>query len=186
MQSLYGSKMGQTYLGGISAAENLSTPTSSITQEEEAKLQTNQKNGAMIGGIALAATGWLAGTAIGAKIGTAIGTAIAPGVGTAIGAALGVAIGAGIGWLTGGGATQDDGVAPELINQVALAASEATMPNQNDKEAVFSAMEATDDQIDSFVDGLELAAEEAAQLKSYIKANREEFDKHTMAVVENQ
>ena len=184
METLYGVKIQQAKANEVAAAEGLQIPTSSVTDEEEAKLQNGVKTGTMVGGATLGVAGWVVGTAAGAKIGTALGTAIAPGIGTIIGAALGVALGAGIGWLAGGGLSNDNGVAPEIVNDVALAASEATLA-RNGEQIAFSALEATDEEIKEFVNSMNLTTEEAEQLSEYIISNREEFDSHTQALKQN-
>lgn len=185
METLYGVKIQQAKANEAAAAENLQIPTSSVTAEEEANLQNGVKTGTIVGGATLGVAGWAVGTVIGTKIGTALGTAIAPGIGTIIGAALGVALGAGIGWLAGGGLSNDSGVAPEVVNDVALAASDATL-TRNGEEVAFSALEASDEEIKEFVNSMNLTTEEAKELSDYIISNREEFDSHTQALKQNE
>ena len=172
-QSLYATRMSIKAEQDYMAAEQLKLKTSSVTAEEKEKLKLGNKIGGFAGGIGLG----IGGAALLGLIGLGpIGILL----GGILGAALGAGGGIGIAHLLTG-ATQ--GVDPELVNKVALEASYATLAEGN---MAFSAVEATDEEIDKFLaEEMELTGEDFEDLSKYIKENKEEFDKHSAALRES-
>lgn len=113
----------------------------------------------------------------------ALGSLLGP-IGTVLGAALGAAIGG----VLGGGLTKlilgtERGADPNLVNEIALAASSYTLEREGAAEEVtFSATEATDEEIDEFLTTMGATGEDFDTLSEYIKENRAAFDEHTAAI----
>ena len=187
MQALYGTKIQNLELEKISAAENLNIKTNTISETEQQKIIEYQSYGNYIGGAAGALGGWIAGTAIATKIGGAIGTAIAPGLGTAVGAVLGLALGGLLGGALGGEYSATEGIAPSLLNDIAMRAVNYSVgANQNFSAQEVAGLENSEEIIAQFLEdsGLQKGSEQFEEMFNYISNNAEEFDRHSKYLME--
>ena len=180
LQSLeYGLKIQMMDAQAISSAESLNTDTSSISYTEQKNIQTGQQVGGWVGGVGVGLTG----AALGAKLG-AFGGPIGLLIGAVLGGVIGTLVGGGI-----GGIGSTDGIAPETLNEVALAAANYTV-DRDGEEVSFSAEAAMRqgnyDEIDNFLAGLDLSNTEINQLRDYITENAEEFDRHAQKMKQDE